>query len=178
MKLWWGIIPAMIVLFGLLGYGLTSNPKHIPSPLIGKTFPQLVGKDLTGKDITLGNTKGRPTIVNVWASWCVSCRAEHRVLVRGAKAYGSKVDLIGINYKDELPDAQRWLSNFGDPYLWSYQDLSGRAGIELGVYGVPETFFIDAQGMIVKKIAGPLTDETLREGVELITRSDVAAAKE
>lgn len=178
MKLWWAVVPAMLVLFALLGYGLTSDPKHIPSPLVGKAFPPLPGNDLNGNAVTLGDIKGRPTIVNVWASWCVSCRAEHRVLVRGAKVYSNKIDLIGVNYKDELRDAQAWLNRFGDPYLWSYQDISGRVGIELGVYGVPETFFINAQGMIVKKIAGPLTDESLREGVELITRSDVATAGE
>ena len=169
-NIWWVIIPALILLVGLLAYGLTTNPKHIPSPLIGKAFPVLQGKDLNGVDVTLGVIDGKPTIVNVWASWCAACRSEHNVLLRGARRYGDSISLVAINYKDELPDARRWLSSLGDPYQWSYHDLKGRAGLELGVYGVPETFFVNKQGIIVEKISAPLTDKMLADGIALMTK--------
>ena len=168
-NIWWGIIPALIILFGLLAYGLTSNPKHIPSPLIGKAFPTLQGKDLNGNEVTLGVVKGKPTIVNVWASWCAACRSEHNVLLRGARRYGDSISLVAINYKDELVNARRWLNSLGDPYQWSFHDLSGRAGLELGVYGVPETFFVNKKGIIVEKISAPLTDEILAKGIALMS---------
>jgi len=167
---WWVIVPVLIILFGLLGYGLTSNPKHIPSPLIGKPFPIIQGKDLNGNDVTLGVVNGKPTIVNVWASWCAACRMEHSVLLRGARRYGEQISLVAINYKDELVDAKRWLRQLGNPYLWSFHDLSGRAGLELGVYGVPETFFVNKQGIIVEKISAPLTDEQLAAGIALMSK--------
>jgi len=167
---WWAIIPVLIILFALLGYGLTSNPKHIPSPLIGKPFPVLEGKDLNGNAVTLGVIEGKPTIVNVWASWCAACRSEHNVLIRGARRYGNSISLVAINYKDELSNAKIWLRQLGDPYLWSLHDLSGRAGLELGVYGVPETFFVNKQGIIVEKISAPLTDEQFAAGVELMSK--------
>lgn len=169
-KLWWMIVPALVVLLGLLGYGLTSNPKHIPSPLIGKPFPTLEGEDLNGNKVVLGVEKDKPTIVNVWASWCVACRAEHQVLLRGAQRYGDSVSLVAINYKDERTNAKAWLRQLGNPYLWSFYDKSGRAGLELGVYGVPETFFVNRDGIIVEKISAPLTDEQFAAGVALISK--------
>jgi cytochrome c biogenesis protein CcmG/thiol:disulfide interchange protein DsbE len=168
-KLWWLIVPGLVALIVLLAYGLTSDPRHIPSPLINKPFPQITGQSLRGEAVTLGKSTGRPQVINVWASWCVSCRAEHTVLLRGARKYAANVDIIGINYKDQLVDARRWLSSLGNPYLWSFQDIQGRTGIELGVYGVPETFFVNRQGIIMHKIAGPLTDQSLAEGVAMIS---------
>ena len=168
-SVWWILIPVLAILIGLLGYGLTSNPRHIPSPLIGKPFPELQGIDLNGQPVKLGLVAGKPTIVNVWASWCVACRQEHEVLLRGARRYAGTVSLVAVNYKDELANARRWLNRLGDPYLWSVHDLSGRIGIELGVYGVPETFFINRDGIIVEKISAPLTDEKLAAAVALIT---------
>jgi len=167
---WWVIFPALILLIGLLGYGLTTNPKHIPSPLIGKPFPVLQGKDLNGNDVTLGVIDGKATIVNVWASWCAACRSEHNVLLRGARRYKNSISLVAINYKDELVNARRWLNSLGDPYQWSFHDLSGRAGLELGVYGVPETFFVNKQGIIVEKISAPLTDKQLADGIALMNK--------
>jgi len=168
--IWWVIIPVLVLLFGLLAYGLTSNPKHIPSPLIGKAFPTLQGKDLNGNAVTLGIVDGKPTVVNVWASWCAACRSEHNVLLRGARRYGDSISLVAINYKDELSNAKRWLNQLGNPYQWSFYDLSGRAGLELGVYGVPETFFVNKQGIIVEKISAPLTDKMLADGIALMIK--------
>jgi len=169
-SIWWVIIPVLLVLIGLLGYGLTTNPKHIPSPLIGKPFPALKGIDLNGQPVTLGNVDGKPMVVNVWASWCVACRQEHEVLKRGARRYADQVSLVAVNYKDELANARRWLTRLGDPYLWSLHDLTGRVGIELGVYGVPETFFVNSNGIIVEKISAPLSDEQFAAGVALISK--------
>lgn len=168
MRAWWLLVPVVVTLLALLAYGLTSDPKHIPSPLIGKVFPQLEGKDLEGNPVTLGVVDGQPTIINFWASWCYSCRAEHAVLIRGSRRYADQVVLIGVDYKDELHNAKAWLRNLGNPYRWSFFDLSGKAGLELGVYGVPETFFVNRQGIIVHKIAGPLSDETLAAGVAMM----------
>lgn len=171
MRLWWWIlIPVVVVLFVLLGYGLTSDPRKIPSPLIGKPFPVINGLDLQGQTVSLAQAGGKPSVFNVWASWCVSCRAEHKVLLRGANKFSGKINLIGINYKDKLVDAQGWLNRLGDPYQWSFHDKSGRAGLELGVYGVPETFFVNREGIIVHKIAGPLTDKSLAAGIAIASR--------
>lgn len=166
------LVPALVALLALLFYGLTGDPRHIPSPLIGQVFPEFTGKDLKGREVVLGRAEQRPMLVNVWASWCVSCRAEHEVIKRGASRYGEQVTFVGINYKDELRNAQRWLAQLGDPYVWSLRDERGRAGIDLGVYGVPETFFVDRRGIIVHKEAGPLTDATLAEGVAMLFAED------
>lgn len=170
MRLWrWILIPGVVFLFVLLGYGLTSNPKNIPSPLIGKPFPIIDGIDLQGRAVSLSPMADKPSVFNVWASWCVSCREEHGVLLRGVNKFSAKVNFIGINYKDKRADAQRWLRRLGDPYQWSLQDKAGRVGLELGVYGVPETFFVNREGIIVHKIAGPLTDDSLAAGIAMIS---------
>ena len=171
MRLWWLIlVPVVVVLFVLLGYGLGSDPKHIPSPLIGKPFPLIKGLNLQGQTVSLGAVNNKPSVFNVWASWCVSCRAEHKVLLRGAKKFSTKVNFVGINYKDKLRNAKRWLNSLGDPYQWSLHDEAGKTGLELGVYGVPETFFVNKDGIIVHKIAGPLTDESLATGIAMVSR--------
>jgi cytochrome c biogenesis protein CcmG/thiol:disulfide interchange protein DsbE len=167
---WWSLVPVVIVLFVLLGYGLSSDPRKIPSPLIGKPFPVIEGLDLQGQAVNLGMKSSKPSVINVWASWCASCRAEHRVLLRGARRFADKIRLLGINYKDKQADARAWLDRLGDPYQWSFQDSTGKAGLELGVYGVPETFFVNTDGIIVHKIAGPLTDKSLAEGIARISR--------
>ena len=111
-------------------------------------------------------------LLNVWASWCVSCRAEHPVLVELAKQ--QIVPVIGLNYKDQPDDAKKWLQHFGDPYLLSISDIDGRVGIDFGVYGVPETFVIDQKGIIRYKHIGPVTADSLKEKilplVERLTR--------
>lgn len=98
-------------------------------------------------------------MINVWASWCVSCRAEHAVLVDLAKR--DLVTIYGLNYKDKRDDALRWLEDFGNPYIESAQDIDGKTGIDFGVYGVPETFIVDKQGIIRYKQIGPITEEIL-----------------
>ena len=104
--------------------------------------------------------KGKVWLLNVWASWCVSCRQEHPVLVEYSKTGGAPV--VGLDYKDQIADAKKWLARLGDPYLLSVVDADGRVGIDYGVYGVPETYVIDKAGMIRMKHTGPITPESLK----------------
>lgn len=150
-----------IVLVGFLAVGLQLNPREVPSPLIDKpappfTLPQLADpqRQLSQKDLL-----GQVWVLNVWASWCVSCREEHPVLVDLSKA--KVVALYGLNYKDKRSEALAWLKQFGDPYAQSIMDTDGRIGIDYGVYGVPETYVIDKQGVIRYKRIGPVTREIL-----------------
>ena len=126
--------------------------------LMGHLFPQgLALARLEDPAATLSNAdfKGQVSLLNVWATWCVSCRAEHQVLMQLSKS--TDVAIYGLNYKDERPAALRWLQQFGDPYRANAFDADGRVGIDWGVYGTPETFIIDKQGVIRHKHTGPLT---------------------
>ncbi|NOX08248.1 MAG: DsbE family thiol:disulfide interchange protein [Gammaproteobacteria bacterium] len=159
------LIPLAIflALVVLLGIGLTLDPRKVPSPFIDKPapafdLPQLYDNTLR---LTPKDMKGQVWLLNVWASWCVSCRAEHRVIT--ALANTREVNIIGLNYKDERVDALRWLQQFGNPYAASVSDLKGRTGIDYGVYGVPETFVIDQHGIIRYKQIGPVTDQAVAE---------------
>jgi cytochrome c biogenesis protein CcmG/thiol:disulfide interchange protein DsbE len=130
----------------------------VPSALIGKTAPQLVLPALDGANtpaIDPAAYKGNVTIVNVWASWCAPCRAEHPFLVRLAK--DSRVRVVGINYKDQQTNALRFLTQLGNPFVAIGVDAAGRAAIEWGVYGVPETFLVGRDGTIRYKLVGPVT---------------------
>ena len=154
-----------IVLVVFLGIGLTKDPRKLPSTFIGKTapvfsLPQLhnLNKTFSPKDML-----GKVWVLNVWASWCVSCRAEHHVLNNMIKRH--KVNLIGLNYKDEVADARSWLGRYGNPYQLSASDVEGGAGIEWGVYGVPETFVMDKKGVVRLKHTGPVTDKDIIEEI-------------
>lgn len=149
-----------LLLAALLGVGLTLNPREVPSPLIGKPVPEFRTPGLKDPDRELSSDmlRGRATLLNVWATWCIPCRQEHPVLV-GIASRGEAV-LYGLNYKDDRKLAIDWLNELGDPYQVSGFDPGGQAGIELGVYGVPETFIIDAEGRIVYKQIGPIDEKT------------------
>ncbi len=154
-----------LVLVVFLGIGLGLNPREIPSPLIDKPAPafDLVQLHEPGKSLTKQDMQGKVWLLNVWASWCVSCREEHPVLVELAKT--RVVPIVGLNYKDQRPEALRWLQQFGDPYVMSIVDGDGRVGINYGVYGVPETFVIDKTGVIRYKQIGPVTPKALQEKI-------------
>ena len=154
-----------LVLVVFLGIGLGLNPREIPSPLIDKPAPafELVQLHEPGKSLTTQDMQGKVWLLNVWASWCVSCREEHPVLVELAKT--RVVPIVGLNYKDQRPEALRWLQQFGDPYVMSIVDGDGRVGINFGVYGVPETFVIDKAGVIRYKQIGPVTPKALQEKI-------------
>lgn len=153
-----GIFVGLLI---FLGVGLRLNPREIPSPFIGKPAPsfQLTQLHEPDKTISPKDMEGKVWLLNVWASWCVSCRAEHPVLMDFARA--NAVPLIGLNYKDGRDDGIKWLRDFGNPYALSAWDNSGRVGIDYGVYGVPETFVIDKRGVIRMKYTGPLTPEAI-----------------
>jgi cytochrome c biogenesis protein CcmG/thiol:disulfide interchange protein DsbE len=148
-----------IVLAGFLFKGLFLNPREVPSPFIGKPAPQFSLAQLHQSDQTFApqQMQGQVWLLNVWASWCVACRQEHPLLVDLAKR--KAVPIVGLNYKDKPDDAKGWLAKWGDPYDLSVKDNDGRVGIEYGVYGVPETFLIDKNGVIRFKQIGPITEE-------------------
>ncbi|HET7794617.1 MAG TPA: DsbE family thiol:disulfide interchange protein [Rhizobacter sp.] len=149
-----------LVLAIFLGIGLNRDPREVPSPLVGKAAPMfsLPQLDAAGS-FGPKEMAGKVWLLNVWASWCVSCREEHPVLVEFAKS--RLAPLIGLDYKDKPEDAKNWLARFGNPYDLSVVDADGRVGIDYGVYGVPETYVIDKTGMIRFKQIGPVTREVL-----------------
>lgn len=153
---------AFIVLVIFLGIGLKLDPKEVPSPLIGKpaptfSLPQLHEPD---KIFTPEQMKGKVWLLSVWASWCVSCRQEHVYLSEFARM--GVAEVIGLNYKDEPEDGRQWLSQLGNPYVLSVIDKEGSAGLDWGVYGVPETFVIDKKGIIRHKQTGPVDPEIIQ----------------
>lgn len=159
---------AIMVIF--LAIGLTLNPREVPSPLIGKPAPTFNLPQVAAAENTLSPSdfKGQVVLVNVWASWCVSCRQEHPVLLQLAQQ--GLVPIYGLNYKDQREAAQGWLRQHGDPYVASAFDADGRAGIDWGVYGVPETFVIDRAGIIRHKHTGPVTPAALERDILPLVR--------
>lgn len=149
----------------LFGIGLTLNPREIPSPLIGKPVPEFNLPPVKGRTLGLSSAdlKGEVSLVNVFASWCTACRAEHPLLME-LKAKGI-VPIHGLNYKDKPDDAEKWLAELGDSYTRTGADINGRVGIDWGVYGVPETFVIDRDGRIAYKQIGQLTPGILRDRI-------------
>ena len=150
-----------ILMVGLLAYGLGLDPKKVPSPLIDKPAPafSLASLHAPQQQISNKDLLGEVWVLNVWASWCVACRAEHEFVTRLARM--ELVKVIGLNYKDRSVDAKGWLQQWGDPYSASLMDTDGRIGIDWGVYGVPETFIVDKRGFIKHKIIGPINQGTL-----------------
>jgi cytochrome c biogenesis protein CcmG/thiol:disulfide interchange protein DsbE len=141
------------------------NPRLVPSPLIGKQVPEFSLAPVMGHELGLASAdlKGEVSLVNVFASWCTSCLEEHPLLVRLASS--GIVPIHGLNYKDKPEDAARWLNRLGDPYTRTGADINGRVGIDLGVYGVPETYIIDREGKIAHKHIGPISPIDLKETI-------------
>jgi cytochrome c biogenesis protein CcmG/thiol:disulfide interchange protein DsbE len=178
------LVPLLLFfgLAGFLAFGLTLNPREVPSPLIDKPAPDfsLARLDQPEQTFALKEMKGEVWLLNVWASWCVACREEHPVLVRMAQQ--KLVPVVGLNYKEVRGDgainargmaleaetsmaierARTWLKDHGNPYVLSVLDIDGRVGIDFGVYGVPETFLIDREGRIRYKHIGPITPDALQ----------------
>lgn len=152
-----------IALAVFLALGLKLNPKDIPSPLINKPTPafSLPILGIPEKQLSNQDLQGQVWLLNVWASWCVSCREEHPVLLQFAQQ--SSVTLVGLNYKDQADAAIEWLTKLGNPYTVSLMDSEGRTGIDYGVYGVPETFVIDKHGIIRYKQTGTVTADNLEK---------------
>ena len=159
-----------VVLVGFLWTGLSRDPREVPSPLVNQAAPAFVLARLDDPAKKLGpaDMKGQVWLLNVWASWCVSCRVEHPLLVALAKS--NVVPVIGLNYKDTTELGRAWLAENGDPYKMSVVDADGRVGIDWGVYGVPETFVIDKSGVIRFKQIGPITPESLQQKILPLVR--------
>ena len=170
MNRYYWILGAFAALVALLAVGLGLNPRDVPSPLVGKPAPAFNLPVLATPEKTFGpqDMQGKVWLFNVWASWCVSCRAEHPILVEFSRK--TDVPVIGLNYKDARADGLAWLSRFGDPYAASAFDGDGRVGIDFGVYGVPETFIIDRQGIVRFNHIAPLTPEVIRDRIEPLVR--------
>jgi cytochrome c biogenesis protein CcmG/thiol:disulfide interchange protein DsbE len=159
-----------VAIIGFLYVGLSRDPREVPSPLVGKPAPAFTLRDLKQPDRSLSTAdmRGKVWLLNVWASWCVSCRVEHPLLVQLAKA--AVVPIVGLNYKDKDDLGLAWLAERGDPYAVSVVDADGRVGIDWGVYGVPETFVIDRAGIIRYKQIGPVTVEALQQKILPLVR--------
>lgn len=160
-------IAVFLTLGVLLAFGLKIADKktELPSPLIGKPMPSF-SLPLLGDESTIVNSDdliGEPFLVNFWASWCVTCRVEHPVIEQLAES--GVIRIIGLNFRDEVEDAQAWLEHFGDPYAMNVSDLSGRISIDFGVYAAPESFLVDADGIIVFKQLGALTPKVIEQEI-------------
>ncbi len=153
------------VLVGFLAVGLTLNPREVPSPLVGKPAPAFLLPQLHDQEKTFApaDMAGQVWLLNVWASWCGGCKEEHPVLMQMAQA--GNVPIYGMDYKDRREDALSWLRRQGNPYPVTAVDAEGRIGIDYGVYGVPETYVIDKQGVIRYKQIGPLDDEVVAKTI-------------
>ena len=154
-----------LMLAGFLAVGLMRDPRAVPSPYIGKAAPAFRLEQLHDATAAFApdDMKGKVWLLNVWASWCASCRVEHPLLVDMARK--KLVPIVGLNYKDKREDGIQWLKRFGDPYALSAWDIDGRVGIDYGVYGAPETFVIDKRGVIRYKHIGPITPEALEKRI-------------
>lgn len=167
----WSIpLGIFVVLIAFLWVGLSRDPREVPSPLIGKPAPAFTLAKLHAPSETLSSAelKGTVWLLNVWASWCVSCRVEHPLLVQLAQE--NIVPVYGLDYKDTDDAGRAWLAQHGNPYAASLADREGRVGIDYGVYGVPETFVIDKTGIIRYKQIGPLTSEALQARILPLVR--------
>lgn len=161
----WYAIPLLAFggLVWFMAVGLNRDPHLVPSPLIDHPAPAFKLPQLTaaGKTFSPDDFKGQVWLLNVWASWCVSCREEHPVLLEFSRTH--TLPIVGLDYKDQAQDAIKWITDYGDPYTLTAVDADGRVGINYGVYGVPETYVIDKAGVIRYKQIGPVTPEVLQK---------------
>lgn len=161
------LLPVALFLgvFAVFALGLRDDPSLVPSPLIGKPVPVFDLPPVEGRSLGLSSRdlRGRVSLVNVFASWCVSCREEHSLLLQLRQS--GIVPIEGLDYKDRPADAARWLAAIGDPYTRIGADTDGRAAIDWGVYGVPETFVVDRRGIIAYKQIGPVTPAILERTI-------------
>lgn len=165
---------AFIAIALLLGLGLTMNPRAIPSTMINKPAPTFTLPLLANnaEQFSPEDMRGERWVLNVWASWCVSCRVEHPLLNKLANN-GAKI--VGLNYKDEPEKATQWLAERGNPYIKSPMDSSGLAGIEWGVIAVPETFVIDENGVVIYKHTGPIDPRLVEDEIQPLLISSAGA---
>jgi cytochrome c biogenesis protein CcmG/thiol:disulfide interchange protein DsbE len=178
MKRWVLLVP-LVLFLGMAAFlyrGLYLDPAELPSAMIGKQFPVFSLPDVqSGKVITQADLLGKPALVNVWGTWCISCRVEHPVLNKLAE---QGVVIYGINYKDVNADALKWLKEFHNPYQMNINDEAGNLGLNLGVYGAPETFLIDDKGVIRHKYVGVIDETVWHEQLASLYQGLVDEAKQ
>jgi cytochrome c biogenesis protein CcmG/thiol:disulfide interchange protein DsbE len=159
-------IVAFVILLGVFMIGLNKDPTILPSPYIGKPAPSLDLPQLEdpARRISNADFSGKTVLVNVWATWCVGCRQEHGFLLQLKR--NNVIPIYGLNWRDQRPEAQKWLMTLGDPYIASGYDGDGTAGIDWGVYGAPETFLIASDGTVLYKYLGPLNRQVWEQEFE------------
>jgi len=164
-------------LVALLGYGLTQDPKEIKSPLPGRAAPDFALETMgNGQKVALSGLRGKVVVVNFWASWCIPCRSEHAALSETARAYQDKnVRFFGILYQDTPENGARFIEEMGGQSYPTLLDPGLRTAIDFGLYGVPETFFVDDQGMVAEKIIGPVTAEAMQKVLDRLIASRTSA---
>ncbi len=164
-----GLLVAALLLLGSLAIGFTRDPGIVTSPLVGRPAPAFALVALDGRQISLAGLRGRPVIVNFWASWCLPCRAEAPLLQRAATEYAARgVAVLGVVYQDSADSARAFMREYDQTYP-GLLDPDGRTALEYGVFGIPETYFVDRTGRIVSKQTGPLDWTALVRQTEAIT---------
>ena len=175
--MWKFIVPfGLFALLGVFLYvGLHRDPSYVPSPLIGKPAPDFTLPSLQDPayPVSSKDLAGRPWVLNVWGTWCAGCRQEHPVLLQIARS--TSVPIIGLDWKDDATEAQRWLAELGNPYAAVAFDSEGRVAIDWGVYGAPETFLIGADGKVLYKHIAPMTLEVWAKELEPRIQAATAA---
>ncbi|WP_095099708.1 DsbE family thiol:disulfide interchange protein [Pseudomonas sp. Irchel 3A5] len=179
MRRWVLAVPLFLflgVVVFLLYPALYKDPSELPSALIDKPFPEFSLRDVqSDRIITRADLLGKPALVNIWGTWCVACRVEHPVLNKLAQ---QGVVIYGVNYKDINADALKWLKEFHNPYQLNIRDDEGRLGLNLGVYGAPETFLIDSKGIIRHKFVGVVDETVWREKLAALYQGLVDEARQ
>jgi cytochrome c biogenesis protein CcmG/thiol:disulfide interchange protein DsbE len=160
----WALVPLLVLpVTWLLFTGLGRNLDEIPSPLLGRPLPSFAATTLVGEPFSSASLAGRPAIINVWASWCDDCIVEHPLLLATSRAYAGQLSLVGLVYNDSADGARGFLARYGDGGWPDVVDPSGQIAIDLGVTAPPETFFVDATGIVRYRHVGPLTEQVLAE---------------
>lgn len=164
---WQQVVPITVVvaMIALLAYGLTRDPRELPSVLLGQPIPEFEMPTLASEPPVLTDEalQGQVTMINTWASWCVPCRMEHPQIT--AITLRTGVPVVGLNYKDTRKAARQWLDRFGNPFAVVVFDKKGQLGFDLGVAAVPETFIVDSNGIIRHKVVGPITPKIMNQTV-------------
>lgn len=179
-RLRWLLPAAVVPVVGLLAFGLTRDATVLPSALVGKEAPAFHLETVEGDTVRLDDLRGKVVVLNFWASWCIPCRTEHSVLLRASRAWPAEnVAVVGIVYQDSRPNARRFMEALGGDWP-SGLDPASRTAIDYGVYGVPETYFLSADGRVARKQVGPVTWELVRATVDslLAARDPVSGVRE
>lgn len=158
-------------LIAALAFGLRRDPRLLPGAVVGKPAPRFSLVGIDGRRVAMSSLRGRPVLVNFWASWCTECRKEHPLLVQAEEQWGRRVRFVGVVFQDTAANARGFLEDMGQDPAGTYPNLmdpGSRTAIDFGVYGVPETFFVDPRGVIAFKRVGRLTPDVLRAGLRRI----------